>query len=106
LKSKTLKALAIKIIDFSPQFNVLIGDNGTGKTAVLDALAVGIGTLLLGFDDIVSRTIKSHEIRHIDRELGQITTFEPQYPVIVQRKMFFANKYPQKTFSSEVVVAK
>ncbi|OAD23697.1 hypothetical protein THIOM_000464 [Candidatus Thiomargarita nelsonii] len=53
--------MAIKIIDFSPQFNVLIGDNGTGKTAVLDALAVGIGTLLLGFDDIVSRTIKNHE---------------------------------------------
>jgi predicted ATP-binding protein involved in virulence len=84
LEVKNFKGFAHKIIDFSPQFNVLIGDNGTGKTAVLDALAVGIGTLLLGFDGIASRTIKSHEIHHIDRELGQITTFEPQYPVIVR----------------------
>lgn len=84
LEVKNFKGFAHKVIDFSPQFNILVGDNGTGKTAVLDALAVGIGTLLLGFDDIVSRTIKSQEIHHIDRELGQITTFEPQYPVVVR----------------------
>jgi predicted ATP-binding protein involved in virulence len=84
LEVKNFKGFAHKVIEFSPQFNMLVGDNGTGKTAVLDALAVGIGTLLLGFDDIVSRTIKSQEIHHIDRELGQITTFEPQYPVIVR----------------------
>jgi predicted ATP-binding protein involved in virulence len=84
LEVKNFKGFAHKVIEFSPQFNMLVGDNGTGKTAVLDALAVGIGTLLLGFDDIVSRSIKSQEIHHIDRELGQITTFEPQYPVIVR----------------------
>lgn len=84
LEVKNFKGFAHKVMEFSPQFNMLVGDNGTGKTAVLDALAVGIGTLLLGFDDIVSRTIKSQEIRYIDRELGQITTFEPQYPVIVR----------------------
>ncbi|MEK8017385.1 MAG: AAA family ATPase [Candidatus Parabeggiatoa sp.] len=84
LEVKNFKGFAHKVIDFSPQFNMLVGDNGTGKTAVLDALAVGIGTLLLGFDGIVSRTIKSQEIHHVDRELGQITTFEPQYPVVVR----------------------
>jgi AAA15 family ATPase/GTPase len=84
LEVKNFKGFADKVIEFSPRFNMLVGDNGTGKTAVLDALAVGIGTLLLGFDDIVSRTIKNQEIRYIDRELGQITTFEPQYPVIVR----------------------
>lgn len=84
LEVKNFKGFAHKIIDFSPQFNVLIGDNGSGKTAVLDALAVGIGSLLLGFDDMISRTIKSQEVRHVDRQLGQITTFEPQYPVMVR----------------------
>jgi predicted ATP-binding protein involved in virulence len=84
LEVKNFKGFAHKLIEFSPQFNLLVGDNGSGKTAVLDALAVGIGALLLGFDDIVSRTIKNHEIRQIDRESGQIITFEPQYPVIVR----------------------
>ena len=84
LEVKNFKGFAHKIIDFSPRFNVLIGDNCSGKTAILDALAVGIGSLLLGFDGMISRTIKNHEIRHIDQQLGQITTFEPQYPVIVR----------------------
>ena len=59
LEVKNFKGFAHKVIEFSPQFNMLVGDNGTGKTAVLDALAVGIGTLLLGFDYMVSRTIKN-----------------------------------------------
>lgn len=29
-------------ITFSEQFTVLIGDNGTGKTAILDGLAVAL----------------------------------------------------------------
>lgn len=41
---------------FSEQFNVIVGDNGTGKTALLDALAVGLGSLFLGFDQIESRS--------------------------------------------------
>jgi len=59
LEVKNFKGFTHKVIEFSAQCNLLVGDNGTGKTAVLDALAVGIGTLLLCFDDIVSRTIKS-----------------------------------------------
>lgn len=31
-----------KEVEFAEQFNVLIGDNGAGKTAILDALAVGL----------------------------------------------------------------
>lgn len=77
LEVNNFKGFAHKIIEFSPQFNVLIEDNGSGKTAVLDALAVGIRALLLGFNDIASRTIKNQEIQQIHRELGQVTTFEP-----------------------------
>lgn len=78
LELKNFKGFAHKTIDFSPQINVLIGDNGSGKTAILDALAVGIGTLLLGFDGIISRTIKNNEIHQIDQQLGQITTVIPR----------------------------
>lgn len=35
-------------MNFSPQFNVLVGKNGSGKTTILDALSVAMGAWLLG----------------------------------------------------------
>ncbi|WP_069471229.1 AAA family ATPase [Candidatus Marithrix sp. Canyon 246] len=86
LEVTNFKGFEHKMIDFSPRFNVLSGDNGIGKTAILDALAVGMGALLLGFDDINSRTISSTEIRHIGYKLGQDLKLEPQSPTIVNCK--------------------
>ncbi|MEN8221243.1 MAG: AAA family ATPase [Pseudomonadota bacterium] len=83
LEVTNFKGFEHKKIEFSPQFNLLSGDNGTGKTAVLDALAVGMGTLLLGFENIYSRTIRPSEMRHVGYKLGQDMKFEPQSPTIV-----------------------
>jgi hypothetical protein len=35
-------------LSFDPQFNLLIGDNATGKTSVLDALGIAVGSWFLG----------------------------------------------------------
>jgi len=83
LEVKNFKGFEHKIIDFSPQFNVLTGDNGSGKTAVLDALAVGIGALLLGFDGINTRPIRDHEVRQVSDTKSQRTKHHKQYPVEV-----------------------
>jgi recombinational DNA repair ATPase RecF len=32
-------------LDLHPQFTLLVGDNGTGKTTILDALAIAAGQL-------------------------------------------------------------
>lgn len=34
---------------FHPEFNLLVGINGTGKTTILDALSISLATWLLGF---------------------------------------------------------
>jgi predicted ATP-binding protein involved in virulence len=83
LEVRNFKGFEHKKLDFSPQINVLIGNNGSGKTAVLDALAVGMGTLLLGFDGIRARSIKEDEVRHVYRQSGQITELIPQHPALV-----------------------
>lgn len=41
-------------IQFSDFFNLLIGDNGSGKTAILDAISVAIGAFLSGFGELTS----------------------------------------------------
>jgi len=45
LTLKNFRCFEDKTIDFHPRFNVLIGDNGSGKTAVCEALAALIGRL-------------------------------------------------------------
>ncbi len=86
-------------IDFDPSLTVLVGINGVGKTAILDALAVMLSSLLrplggpgrgFSLDDV--RTVatdltSSSEIAHIDRQFpvwatatasvaGQVTVWE------------------------------
>jgi predicted ATP-binding protein involved in virulence len=68
--------------DFLPHFNLLAGDNGTGKTAVLEALALGMGSILRSLasrrNDYPFREKDAHVAQFVfEREL----TFEPQYPV-------------------------
>lgn len=58
-----------KTFEFDPQFNVLIGENGSGKTTVLEALAVAISpyvTVGLGARNI--RLIKKEDVRVVSFE--------------------------------------
>lgn len=57
--------------EFSPQFNVFVGENGKGKTAVLDALAVGVGSFLLGVSHASPRVFVDDDIRVVLRREGQ-----------------------------------
>ena len=68
---------------FSENFTLLIGDNGTGKTAILDALAVGAGALSLGIKAVDARYIRPDEARTVSYQLGQLINREAQYPVSV-----------------------
>jgi len=42
LRLKNFRGFEEKIIPFHPHFNVIIGINGTGKTAILEGLCVAI----------------------------------------------------------------
>lgn len=69
--------------EFSNQFTVIIGDNGTGKSAILDALAIGVGSFFLGIDGVSNRHINSDEVRVVKYEQVDSTTLEQQFPVVV-----------------------
>ena len=67
-------------VDLNPNFNLIIGDNGSGKTAILEALTVAIGSFFLGIKGANSRGVYEKDIR--------IATFEHseeyQFPVVVK----------------------
>lgn len=69
-------------LDFDPKFNLIIGDNGSGKTAILEALTVAIGSFFLGIRNINSRSILNKDI-HI-RTSGD--SEEYLFPVTIKAK--------------------
>jgi predicted ATP-binding protein involved in virulence len=65
---------------FDKQLNVIIGDNGSGKTAVLEALTISIGSFFLGLKDSNSRHIRDRDIR-----IQRFENYEiGQFPVVIK----------------------
>ncbi len=50
---------------FNPRFNVLIGENGSGKTTILEALAVGINSYISVIEGRNVRPIRKEDIRYV-----------------------------------------
>ncbi|MCB2262407.1 MAG: AAA family ATPase [Candidatus Thiosymbion ectosymbiont of Robbea hypermnestra] len=59
---KHFKGFKEREFSFHPEFNLLVGRNGTGKTSALDALAVAVGSWLLGIEGAEPRPIFRDEI--------------------------------------------
>lgn len=83
LTVRNYRCFAEQSFVFHPQFNVLIGDNGSGKTTVLEALAVAVGSWLVGMGNRSSRPIRATDVRLAGRTVGEEFTFEPQFPAEV-----------------------
>lgn len=74
-----LKEVAIenfRIIDrckfeFDSKFNLIIGNNGTGKTALLEAISVGLGGFLAGMNDIKTIHFSKDDVRRIGTLIGE-----------------------------------
>ena len=78
--------------EFPERVTVLVGDNGAGKTALLDGLAVAAGALFLGLRAAWSRTIRDDDVRRVtfDRRGGR--SVESQYPCRVSGEGTVAGK--------------
>jgi predicted ATP-binding protein involved in virulence len=67
LEITNFKKFSDYTLDLHPQFTLLVGDNGTGKTTILDALAIAAGVWLINAPDSTlsnsGRNILPAEIR-------------------------------------------
>lgn len=85
LHLKNFRCFEDNIIKFNRRFNLIIGNNGFGKTSVLEAIAVGISSYIndiksLSYQD--KRNIQAEDVRIIrGTGLSEVTDFIPCYPV-------------------------
>ncbi len=76
-------------ISFGAGMNVLIGQNGAGKTTVLDGIAMELLHIPLVLQNELGKIyfaeiVPQHDVRVARIDKGDTTTFEPQYPASVQ----------------------
>lgn len=68
-------------VKFNPEYSVLVGVNGAGKSTILDGLATALGSYIAGFDGIASNGISQYDAHRKMYKLGSRIEAEPQYPV-------------------------
>lgn len=93
------KAIREMEIRFRTGVNLLIGDNGVGKTTILEAMTVALGDYLNGLNGIAKNGIKSSDARidtHVLSDASQ--GFVYSTPVII--KAIFQGR--EKTMAGEV----
>ena len=66
---KELEILNFKMFEhlkliFEPGFNLLLGDNGVGKTTILEAASVALSGFFIGMEDVSARNIYKDDVRY------------------------------------------
>lgn len=84
LRLQNFRGYVLSEFKLHPQFNLVIGENGSGKTSFLEAAAVAIGSWLLGIRGHDSRNILERDVRKILEMVEGRYRELPQYPVSVE----------------------
>jgi predicted ATP-binding protein involved in virulence len=105
LEVRNFRGFEHQTFNFSDQFTVLIGENATGKTAILDALVIGAGSLIIDFDgfhwgEVPGGRIQDNDIRQLRYKKSQAPSMQFQFPVEVYCKGVIAQQ--QITWKSDL----
>lgn len=71
---KNYKAIEELNIDLKPGVNLLIGDNGAGKTSVLEGIAVALGGMFVNVAGVSTKNIVKDDVRLKIKPLGDSST--------------------------------
>lgn len=68
---KNFRSIDYAKIELKEGFNLIKGENGKGKTSILEAIAVGLGGFIAGFSNVATRHFSKDEIRKVIQRTGE-----------------------------------
>lgn len=71
-------------IQFHDKLTVIVGENGAGKTTILDAAAASLSAYLAGFDGLGLYKIWPEDARRVCTQVNKTIDSQPQYPVEIE----------------------
>lgn len=74
---------------FHDKFNVMIGDNSSGKTQVLEAISIALYSYLLDMEVKSPRHIERKDVRLVSTINNEIANAEETFPVVVAAKLLY-----------------
>ncbi|MCB9766166.1 MAG: AAA family ATPase [Alphaproteobacteria bacterium] len=86
LRLKNFRCFKYFDLELHHRVTLLVGTNGAGKSAVLDALAIAVGAWLSGTSQArrEARSIVATDARLVRQEIGDQMTVNPVFPVRVE----------------------
>ncbi len=93
---KNFKCFEDETVTLHPKLNVLLGNNGTGKTTLLEALRIAIGSLYLSFDKYKDKIEMPGIVRDDIRLASNGESLEPQLPSSVQAYAVVVRRFEAK----------
>ena len=76
---QNFKSIEKMSLNFSSGVNLLIGDNGVGKTTVLEALALSVQTYFSRMNDITKKGITQKDVRFTSSLVGDASQHRMYY---------------------------
>ena len=68
---------------FQEDLTVIVGNNGAGKSSLLDGVSIAAGTFLAGLDGVYSIGISKHDAMNKCYDMGSVIDLQPQFPVSI-----------------------
>ncbi|MCP4219939.1 MAG: AAA family ATPase [bacterium] len=87
IKMANFRGYTDKEFTFSKHFNLLLGDNGSGKTSILDALNILLSSIFIGFGKTSSiYEIKKADVKQVSNTYDNEVRMENRFPVTIEAK--------------------
>ena len=71
-------------IHFNPRLSVIVGNNASGKSTILEAAAIAAGTLTAAMDGLTNYGIKKSDAHYKYFNMGSVIDVQPQFPAFCQ----------------------
>lgn len=93
IRIRNFKGIDDASIIFNKKFNVIIGNNGVGKTSILDAISVALGGYISGIEGVYGKHFQRSDVRKTKSIMGDASyNINHNFPVEVDCKVTLNNR--------------